>query len=57
VRGVIIDLAARTTEHEPEFTTNIRLLSFQVLSTPGGARVRQLHAELLLPNIAYRGLM
>jgi prepilin-type N-terminal cleavage/methylation domain-containing protein len=55
VRGVIIDLAARTAEHEPEFRTIIPFLAFQVLSTPGAARVRQLHAELLLPNVAYRG--
>jgi hypothetical protein len=55
VRGVIIDLAARTPEHEPEFSNMIAGLAFRVLATPGAARVRQMHAEVLLPNVAYRG--
>jgi hypothetical protein len=55
VRGVVIDLAARTAEHEPEFSNMITGLAFRVLATPGAARVRQLHAEILLPNVAYRG--
>jgi prepilin-type N-terminal cleavage/methylation domain-containing protein len=56
VRGVIIDLASRTAEHETEFDA-LSLpagLAFKVFGTPGGARVRRLHAELLLPNIAYK---
>jgi prepilin-type N-terminal cleavage/methylation domain-containing protein len=57
LRGVIIDLSSRTAEQEPEFdAANLpQGLAFKVLKTPGGARVRSLHAELLLPNIAYRG--
>jgi hypothetical protein len=55
VRGVIIDLAARTPEHEPEFSNIVNGLAFRVLATPGAARVRQAHAEILLPNIANRG--
>jgi prepilin-type N-terminal cleavage/methylation domain-containing protein len=55
VRGVIIDLAARSAEHEPEFSNMIPTLAFRVLATPGAARVRQLHAEVLIPNVAYRG--
>jgi prepilin-type N-terminal cleavage/methylation domain-containing protein len=56
VRGVIIDLAARTAEHEPEFSNMIPTLAFRVLATPGAARVRQMHAEILLPNVAHRQL-
>jgi prepilin-type N-terminal cleavage/methylation domain-containing protein len=56
LRGVIIDLASRTTEQELEFDSQSLPpgLAFRVLNTRGGARVRRLHAELLLPNVAYR---
>ena len=57
VRGVIIDLAARTAEHEPEFFNVVGGLAFRLRTSAGAARVRALHAELLLPNIAARGLM
>jgi hypothetical protein len=57
VRGVIIDLAARTAEHEPEFFNVVNGLAFRLRTSTGAARVRQLHAELLLPNIAARGLL
>ena len=57
VRGVIIDLAARTAEHEPEFFNAVNGLAFRLRSSTGAARVRQLHAELLLPNVAARGLL
>jgi hypothetical protein len=57
VRGVIINLAARTAEHEPEFTSNILGGRFPLRTAIGGARVRTLRAEILLPNIANRGLM
>jgi prepilin-type N-terminal cleavage/methylation domain-containing protein len=58
IRGVIIEIAARTAEHEPEFFNAANGLSFRVLALPtrGAARVRRLRAELLMPNIAYRGL-
>jgi prepilin-type N-terminal cleavage/methylation domain-containing protein len=56
VRGVILDLAARTPEHEPEFSSDVPAAAFRVYDTVGAARVRRAHAELLLPNIAYRGL-
>lgn len=57
IRGVIIDLVARTAEHEPEFDASRfqQGLAFKVLPTVGGARVRSLHAEILLTNIAYKG--
>lgn len=59
VRGVIIDLVARTAEHEPEFYSDKTnpmwsKYAFKVLSTQGAARVRRAHAEVLMPNIAYR---
>lgn len=56
VRGVIIDLAARTAEHEPEYSADVAAAAFRVHDTAGAARVRRAHAELLLPNVAYRGL-
>jgi prepilin-type N-terminal cleavage/methylation domain-containing protein len=57
VRGVMFDVAARTAEQEPEFSNLVSVLpstAFKVLATPGAARVRQMHAEVLLPNLAYR---
>jgi prepilin-type N-terminal cleavage/methylation domain-containing protein len=58
VRGVLIDLSARTAEQEPDFFNAGQNLSFRVLSTmqQGAARVRRLRAEILMPNIAYRRL-
>jgi prepilin-type N-terminal cleavage/methylation domain-containing protein len=55
LRGVIINLANRTTEQEPEFSPLQLGLSFRVLATQGAARVRRLRAELLLPNVAFEG--
>ncbi len=62
VRSVGIDLAARTRQHEDRFpfvpradATRQRLTSYQVSPVaPGAARVRSLHSEVLLPNVAYR---
>ena len=56
VRGAIIDLVARTAEHEPEFFSDLPKYSFKVYPTQGAARVRSAHAEVLMPNIAYRQL-
>ncbi|HEX7477763.1 MAG TPA: prepilin-type N-terminal cleavage/methylation domain-containing protein [Polyangiales bacterium] len=63
--GVIIDLAARTPEQEPSMSylagsfgtfTESGPRTFRVFTDrPGAARVRAAHAELLLPNIAYKG--
>lgn len=58
IRGAIIELAARTSEHEPDMDVSLssaRLPPFRVFTTPGAARTRSLHAELFLPNIAYEG--
>jgi hypothetical protein len=61
VRGVIIDLVARTAEHEPDFFSAgdprsawWSKYSFKLYPTQGAARVRRAHAEVLMPNIAYR---
>jgi prepilin-type N-terminal cleavage/methylation domain-containing protein len=57
VRGVIIDLSARTPEHELDFFNTGTNLVFQVLpGVQGAARVRRLRAEVMMPNIAYRQL-
>lgn len=64
VLGVIIDLAARTPEQEASVFFQNTLVSFpgDGLRTfklfegqAGAARVRTAHAELFLPNIAFRG--
>jgi prepilin-type N-terminal cleavage/methylation domain-containing protein len=56
VRGVILELAARTSEQESQFLNAVSGHAFRVSSTSlGAARVRSMHAELLLPNIAFRG--
>ncbi len=59
VRGVIVEIAARTAEHEPDMDNllgaSARLPPFRVLKTPGAARTRALKAELFLPNIALEG--
>jgi hypothetical protein len=62
LRSAIIDIAARTPEQEPEMfvTTGAPLRSFRLFLGPnnqnlGAARVRAAHAEVFLPNIAYRG--
>jgi len=56
LRGVIITLATRTAEHEQEFDAQALppQFAFRVFPIRGGARVRSLRAELLLPNIAYK---
>jgi len=61
VRAVTVDLAARTRQHEERFPfvartdpATQRLTSYQVNAlAPGAARVRSLHSEILLPNVAY----
>jgi hypothetical protein len=58
IRGAIIELAARTAEHEPDMDVTLntaRLPPFRVFKTQGAARTRSLRAELFLPNIAYEG--
>ena len=58
IRGAIIELAARTAEHEPDMDVSLstaRLPPFRVFRTQGAARTRSLRAELFLPNIAYEG--
>jgi hypothetical protein len=55
VRGVIIDLVARTAEHEPEYF-QLPKYSFKLFTTVGAARVRSAHAEVMMPNVAIRGL-
>jgi Tfp pilus assembly protein PilW len=55
VRGAIIELAARTAEHEPDMDvkdTAMRWPPFRVFNTQGAARTRALRAEIFMPNIA-----
>lgn len=58
IRGVILELAVRTAQPEPEFTSAVPAAAFRVYRQQGSgaARVRRARAELLLPNIANRGL-
>lgn len=58
IRGVILELAVRTAQSEPDFTSAIPNAAFRVYRQQGSgaARVRRARAELLLPNIANRGL-
>jgi Tfp pilus assembly protein PilE len=57
VRGAIIELAARTSEHEPDMDVTLntaRLPPFRVLKQPqGAARTRALRAEIFIPNVGY----
>jgi prepilin-type N-terminal cleavage/methylation domain-containing protein len=56
VRGAIVELAARTSEHEPDMDVRLntaRLPPFRVLTTQGAARTRSLRAEIFIPNVAY----
>jgi hypothetical protein len=59
IRGAIVELAARTAEHEPDMDVSLntaRLPPFRVLkNVQGAARTRALRAEMFLPNIAYEG--
>lgn len=60
VRAVRVLLAARTPEQDEKFpwdaTTCARLRCFQVFAKrPGAARVRTVHAEVFLPNVAFEG--
>jgi hypothetical protein len=58
VRGVIIELAVRTSQQDSEFTVDVPTAAFKVVKGGLGAtRVRRLRAELLLPNVAYRNLL
>ncbi|MET0386432.1 MAG: prepilin-type N-terminal cleavage/methylation domain-containing protein [Polyangiales bacterium] len=52
IRGVILDVAVRTAQQEPSFLSNVPTSAFRVYTSPGAARVRRAHAELMLPNIA-----
>ena len=62
IRSVSVHLAARTRQHEEQFAFIPRtdpatqpLTSYQVSPVaPGAARVRSMHAEILIPNVAYR---
>lgn len=57
VRGAIVELVARTPEHESEMSSSVPgLRPFKLSPTRGAARTRSLRAELLLQNIAYRSL-
>lgn len=57
IRGVVLHLAVRTSQPEPDFTSMVPDAMFRVNSTGvGAARVRHARAELLLPNLASRGL-
>lgn len=58
IRGAIIELAARTAEHEPDIDAErfaSRVRPFRVFNTQGAARTRWLRAELFMPNITYEG--
>lgn len=55
VRGAIIEIVARTAEHEPDMDVRLsegRLPPFRVFSTPGAARTRSLRSEIFMPNVA-----
>lgn len=60
IRGVVVSLAARTPEQDRRFpwvarSAGSQLNRFQVFPTePGAARVRQLTAEILMPNMIPR---
>jgi len=62
LRAVGVHLSARTRQHEERFAFIPRtnpatqpLTSYQVSAiAPGAARVRSMHAEILIPNVAYR---
>jgi len=56
IRGVIIELAARTAEYEADLPAVFgpRRRPFRMSTTNAGARTRMLRAELLLPNIAMK---
>jgi prepilin-type N-terminal cleavage/methylation domain-containing protein len=60
VRAVRIDLAARTPEQDERFPYNLNTCSamrcFQVFDRrPGASRVRAVHAEVFIPNVAFEG--
>jgi prepilin-type N-terminal cleavage/methylation domain-containing protein len=56
IRGVVLDVAVRTSQQETDFTNDVPVAAFKVYPGLGAARVRRMHAELLLPNIANRNL-
>ncbi|HET8934937.1 MAG TPA: prepilin-type N-terminal cleavage/methylation domain-containing protein [Polyangiales bacterium] len=56
IRGVVLDVAVRTPQQEPDFTSDVPRSAFKVFVGTGAARVRRLRAELLLPNIANRNI-
>jgi prepilin-type N-terminal cleavage/methylation domain-containing protein len=60
VRAIRIDLAARTPEQDERFpwsqNTCADLQCFRVFDDrPGAARVRAVHAEVFVPNVAFEG--
>jgi prepilin-type N-terminal cleavage/methylation domain-containing protein len=58
VRGVVIDLAVRTSVADPDFTADVAKAAFKLNkgAGTGAARVRRMRAELLMPNMAFRNL-
>jgi prepilin-type N-terminal cleavage/methylation domain-containing protein len=62
IRSVVIDLAVRTPEQDPNMLYNINsLVSFRVFpvtqNVRGAARVRRARAEVLLPNVAVKDFL
>jgi prepilin-type N-terminal cleavage/methylation domain-containing protein len=58
VRGVILDVAVRTPQQEPDFTADVPTAAFKIWAgtNTGAARVRRMRAEMLMPNLANRNL-
>lgn len=62
LRSLIVRLAARTADQDPRFpfvapAAGEPMTRFRANPTlPGAARVRTLQTEILVPNVAYRGL-
>jgi len=56
-RAAIIDLAVRTPQQESDFVQNVPTAAFKIFQPGrGAARVRRMHAEVLMPNVANRNL-
>jgi prepilin-type N-terminal cleavage/methylation domain-containing protein len=56
VRGAIIDIAVRTAQQDSVYVSGVPESAFRLFGQTGAARVRRARAELLLPNLANRGL-
>jgi hypothetical protein len=54
VRGAILDVAVRTSQQEPGFTSDVPSAAFHLYKGLGAARIRRMRAEVLLPNVANR---